>query len=110
MAGAAEENPHASDPPEHDGLVLVRIDADHWLIHDSGHPTTDARHVVACIEESEDGMDVVWVAPGVPLPTRYRTAGDILDDLVRWREGSRRDTRPAAIASFPPPTSRRRSS
>lgn len=88
-------------------LELVRIDGDHWLIHDHRHPASDARHVVACVEESEDGFDVVWLDPTVPLPVRYRTREDIVEDLVRWRAQHPASTRPVEIPSRPPSAFRR---
>lgn len=102
VAGGQE----ARGPRDIGRLELVRIDADHWLIHDHRFAQTDPRRIVACIEESDDGLDVAWVASGVPLPRRYRTTDDILEDLKRWRQGSRRDTRPVDIASYRPPSSR----
>ena len=93
-------------PPEPGVLELVRIDAVHWLIHDYGFAPSDASHLVACVEECEDAFDVVWVRAGIPLPTRYLTAQDILEDFARWQQRARRDTRPLPIASFPPRSQR----
>ncbi|GAA1936177.1 hypothetical protein GCM10009775_30090 [Microbacterium aoyamense] len=66
-------------------LELVRIDREHWLVHDHAYSSSDARRVVACVEETEGGFDVLWIAGGIPLPVRYSRTGDILDDLRRWR-------------------------
>lgn len=83
-------------------VEFVRVDADHWLIHDNSYRASDARHVIGCVSEMDDGLDVVWVAPGIPLPTRYRDAGGVLDDLLRWRRSAAGHTRPVEIPSLPP--------
>ena len=88
--------------PDPGGLELVRVDADHWRLHDNGYDPDDARSVVAHIREIDEGVDVVWVSTNVPLPTRYRDAGDIVEDLERWRRDSGHRGPPANIASFPP--------
>lgn len=81
---------------------LVRIDGDHWLIHDLRQPASDAKRVVACITETDDAFDVVWLDPSVPLPARYRSRDDILDDFLRWRGRRTASTRPVEIPSRPP--------
>ncbi|HWM17545.1 MAG TPA: hypothetical protein VNP97_13260 [Microbacterium sp.] len=82
-------------------LELLRIDADHWIIQDDAYPASDARHVVACVYETDDGdFEVVWLSAEVPLPTYYRNAGDVLEDLARWRGHTH--GRPVEIAHFPP--------
>ena len=101
-AGRQDISVEEISPPDPAELELVRIDAAHWLIHDHGFAPHDASHLVACVEESDDFFDVAWVRPGIPLPTRYLTAADILDDFARWRQNARRDSRPIPIASFPP--------
>jgi len=81
---------------------LVRIDGAHWLIHDRRHPESDPRRVAAVLAESDDGVDVVWTAVGIPLPTRYRTAAGVVDDLVRWCRTRAPHSRPIEIPSMPP--------
>lgn len=83
-------------------LSLVRVDADHWLVHDHRYPETDARRVIACVAESEDELEVVWLVADIPLPTRYRVGGDILEDLLRWRGQVHPGTRPVEITGLPP--------
>lgn len=83
-------------------LRLTRVDADHWVIQDHSFPPTDARHVVACVRE-DDGVcvEVGWVQP-IPLPLRYLTPADAVDDLIRWRAASEPGTKPVPIPHYPP--------
>lgn len=83
-------------------LEMVRIDDGHWLIHDPRRSSSDARHVVACVTQSEEGFDVLWLDPAVPLPMRYRARSDILEDIHRWYARRSASTRPIEIPSLPP--------
>lgn len=81
---------------------LSRVDEHHWLIHDHSASPHDAAHLVACIHiAGEDDVEVLWLRD-VPLPTRYATAGDVLDDLVMWTTRSRGGSRPVPIPARPP--------
>ena len=91
-----------ADLPFRGPLEFVRVDADRWNVTDHGFPHDDTRHILARVHEDDHGLDVTWMSPRVPLPTRYRDAEDILDDLTRWRERPRRATRPLDIASHRP--------
>jgi hypothetical protein len=58
---------------------------------------------VACVQETDEGeIEVVWLSADVPLPTQYREAGDVLEDLARWRGQTRGAGRPVEIPHFPP--------
>lgn len=85
-----------------DRWELVRIDDAHWLIHDRRHPEPDRRHVAAVLAETDHEVDVVWMAPEIPLPTRYRTAASVIDDLARWSATRAPQSRPIEIPSVPP--------
>lgn len=81
---------------------LVRLDDDHWLVCDLRYPQDDARCMIACVTESEDGVDVFWTARDIPLPTRYLEAADVIDDLIRWSRARPPHSRPIEIAHAPP--------
>lgn len=83
-------------------LEMVPIDDDHWLIRDRRYSPSDARHVLACVTESDQGFDVLWLDAAIPLPVRYRTREDVLHDLTRWRSRRPAATRPVQIPSLPP--------
>lgn len=84
-------------------LQLHRVDADHWVVHDYAYRPGDARHVVASVRDTgDDFVEVVWVPRDIPLPTRYRVAEDVLEDLTRWRSQRKRMTRPVQIPHLPP--------
>lgn len=82
-------------------FVLSRLDDGTWLIQDPSFPSDDARHVVACVHDAgEIEVEVVWVRP-TSLPTRYATAADVLDDLLRRMNGGRAAP-PVPIPRFAP--------
>ncbi len=90
--------------PAHVGrLQLHRVDAENWVVQDHAVASSDPRHVVACVHQTEDDdVEVVWVHREIPLPRRYRDAIDVLDDLARWRAGQTGMTRPIEIPHLPP--------
>ena len=91
------------EPPVAQSLELFRVDADHWIVRDHAFPSSDARHVVGCVNETDEGdFDVVWLLPQISLPTRYRDVGDVLEDLARWRSPVRSGGRPVEIPHFQP--------
>lgn len=83
-------------------LEMVRVDAARWLLRDRPSSMTGDPAVVARVEESEDGFDVRWIDPGIPLPRRYLSREDVVADFVRWQAQRVRSTRPVEIASLPP--------
>lgn len=85
-------------------LELVRVDPTHSIIQDHGFATSDARSLVACVVDRPSGeLEVIWLYPEAPFPSRYRDALHVLTDLRRWRNEQRRhpqlakDIRPDAF-------------
>jgi hypothetical protein len=90
-------------PHEPVSLELHRIDSANWVIRDHAFPETDARNVIACVHEAEeDELEVIWLGAGIPLPTRYRYGGDVLEDLERWRTLNCGAQRPTRIPHYRP--------
>lgn len=88
-----------NDNPHH--FVLRRVSGTEWLIQDLSYAQTDARHVIACIEETLDGdVEIVWLRE-VPLPARHLTARAVLSDLRCWQ------TRQPGERPVPIPTAHR---
>lgn len=81
---------------------LVHVDDAHWLIRDLERPVTDPRRLLARVDRSDEGVEVRWLVPDIPLPMHYRVASDVIDDLVRWRSDRAPHSRPVEIASVPP--------
>lgn len=80
--------------------LLKRIAPSEWVIGDLRFGADDPRHVVACVYElAETEVEVVWLRE-LPLPVRYATPFDVLEDVERM--GESRASRPVAIAHLPP--------
>lgn len=73
-----------------------------WLVYDTRFPH-DPRLVVAHVAMTDDAVEVTWVRP-LPLPTRYLTLQDAVNDVHRWQEADIRhsSTRPTLIPHLPP--------
>lgn len=100
-------NRSAQTPDEADGFDLRRVDEHTWLLHDLSFPPDDSRFVIACIHEpTEVEVEVIWMR-STPLPTRYSTPADVLEDFVRWTNMSDVSSRPIPIASIAPRARRR---
>ena len=73
-----------------------------WTIHDltllalTIHPVAELR-----VTENDD-VEVEWMTP-TPLPVRYATLQDALDDLILWERRGRGATKPIPIPHHPPP-------
>lgn len=81
---------------------LRRVDATAWVIEDRMRSRTDpARMLGRIVEVDETCVEVTWLAP-FPLPTRYLSAADALEDLERWRTRSDPSDRPVPIPHLPP--------
>lgn len=88
-----------NDYPHH--FMLRRVSGTEWLIQDLSYAQTDARHVVACIEETPDGdVEIVWLRE-VPLPARHLNAQAVLSDLRCWA-ARQPGERPVPIPHRPP--------
>lgn len=88
-------------------FTLRRVDEHTWLLHDLSFPPDDSRFVIACIHEpTEVEVEVIWMR-ATPLPTRYATPADVLEDFLRWTNMSDVTSRPIPIASMPPRAHRR---
>ena len=82
-------------------FVLRRVSGTEWLIQDLSYAQADARHVVACIEETPDGdVEIVWLRE-VPLPARHLNPQAVLRDLRSWVTPQPGE-RPAPIPHRPP--------
>lgn len=88
-------------------LELERLSSDGWRLCDESVPEDDAAHVLAYIEQSDGGVDVVWLY-GAFGHDRLDSLHDALvvatallaeSDAVALR-------RPVPIPHFPPATTR----
>lgn len=85
-----------------DAYELRRVDDTRWQIENHVFSPGETGFVVARLHEpNECGVRVEW-AQAIPLPDRYATASDALDDLIRWGERRSGNERPLKIAHFPP--------
>lgn len=85
--------------------AALRLDAvgeSAWLIRDPARAASDPRAVVGRIEQGEHDVEVVWLQP-TPLPTRYLSPEDALEDVTRLRAIRPAHRRPIPIPTFPPP-------
>jgi len=80
--------------------VLRRVTASDWVINDQRYDTDDPRHVVACVHDVDDGVEVVRLRD-LPLETHYSNASEVLEAVARAKDPSRA-TRPIVIPSHPP--------
>lgn len=85
------------------GAVKLRRTASHELIvYDTAYPVDDSRSIVARLTETEEDLvEVVWLQE-MSLPSVYREAAEVLEDLARHRESGRRSRRPDEIPHLPP--------
>lgn len=75
----------------------------HWLVQDSAFPPSDARHLVASLNETPDrDIEVVWMRADHPFRTRYRTLGEVMHDLTSLRFLSSSSRKPVEIPHHPP--------
>ncbi|MGC5172640.1 hypothetical protein ACLQ2Q_18540 [Microbacterium sp. DT81.1] len=85
-----------------DAFELRRVDDTRWQIENHVFGPGDPGYTVARLHEPDEcHVEVEWLQP-VHLQTRYATAFDALDDLIRWTEQRRGSERPTHIAHFPP--------
>jgi hypothetical protein len=81
-------------------LELVRTGPCEWMIVEAGNADGVTRSIADVLDD-EDDVVVSWQGE-VPLPTRYRTAEEALDDIMRWLDRTHGGTRPIPIPHFPP--------
>ena len=84
------------------GAALLRTGPGDWVIEDLSFARSDPRRRLANLRDDDTNVVVSW-RRDVPLTARYLTAEAALEDVTRWLERPRRDTRPVPIAHFPPP-------
>ena len=84
--------------------VLVELEDDGRLIHDTRFAENDSRRLVAFVEATPDGhVDVTWLR-SLPLRTRFRDAEAALAEIESWSalERSGGATPPVPIAHYAP--------
>src|SRR5688572_30477774 len=85
-----------------DTFELRRVSDTRWQIENHVFSPGEPGFVVARLQEPDEcEVRVEWVQ-SLPLQTRYATASDVLDDLIRWSEQRNGNERPLRIAHFPP--------
>ena len=93
-----------SDVPQR--FLLLKTGEHEWLIHDQNHGQADARHVVARLDERDEGdVDVLWFRQ-VPFANTYPSAVEALRDIRTW-VGQPASEAPMRIPRRPPRHSRR---
>ena len=82
-------------------LVLRKVNGWEWRIEDVAYSVDDSRRLLACIYHASDVVDVAW-SHGIPLPTRYPSAQEVLLDIRIWLNPVPRNTAPTPIPHFAP--------
>ncbi|GAA2010950.1 hypothetical protein [Microbacterium ulmi] len=85
-------------------LQLIGLSQNSWRLCDRRAPHQDAASVLAYIERTADGYEVVWLQGGLG-ETRFSALADVLTEAAQRiaevpREGP---GRPVPIPHFPPP-------
>lgn len=80
---------------------LRKVAEKEWLILDHDYGADDPRRTVGCVYEAEPyEVEVMWMRT-LPVPTRYMSPVEALDDVRRLHAPSR-STRPISIPHRPP--------
>lgn len=80
---------------------LRQITENEWLILDHRYEAHDSRQTIACIRESGNEVDVLWMRE-IPLPSRYRAAMDVLAAIQHHYNPASRSTAPVTIPHLAP--------